>query len=418
MWFLWGLLMWFGCHTALNLCLSFSRKYKDSNYGMDLYVAIGAGVACVGATIFAFSYLDKEIALFIGGAIGFLTGGWHFNLNKKVETLKSTLAKDEFLQSNRTKYDEVDDDETLSGLAEEMERAKNDPVLKELMSQFGGMSGKQIFGKNFIMDEKEFEKVQKQHPWTMQSSITFANKQRSGKDCQLDFWESLSMISCFIFGAMGFEKDLDKAEQMLKHLIPPQAPHEQIMFITAHTNILRGTIYVYKKEYVKACYYLISGLKLGTNLSTPYCDFIRYIIDKILKLPNQKAKYTGVGYSAKQYMGSTTEVNQGEYDIWATMQIVPCLEGDNGEVVLAHQGSSGLYGYLEKRGEENGIDIYETYIIDINFNLKTIKFYCNNYFLSKEPKPINIPNGFHINKDYAPNIQGSIIGSNGQFIVK
>ena len=49
MWFLWGLLMWFGCHTALNLCLSFSRKYKDSNYGMDLYVAL---VACVGATIF------------------------------------------------------------------------------------------------------------------------------------------------------------------------------------------------------------------------------------------------------------------------------------------------------------------------------------------------------------------------------
>lgn len=309
------------------------------------------------------------------------------------------------------------DDEKLSALVEEMERAKTDEKLKGFIAQFSGITGKDIFGANFVMNETEFEKMQKQHPWTMQSSITFANKHRSGKEFQLDFWESLSMISCFIFGALGFDKDLDKAEEMTQHFIPPNASHEQVVFITAHTNILRGTIYAYRKEYIKACYCYISGMKLGTNLSTPYCDFIRYIFSKISRFPKQQAQYSGIGYNAKQYMGSTTSVNKGDYDKWAAMQIIPCLEGDNGEIILAHQGLSSLYGYLEYCGGDNGIDIYETYLIDKDFNLKSVKFYFNGYFSSAEPKPIKIPNGFHIHKDYVPNVKGKIIGKNGQFIV-
>ena len=102
MWFLWGLLMWFGCHYALNMFLSFSTKYKNSRDGMDLYVAVGFGVACLGATIFAFSYIDKEIALLIGGAIGFLTGVLHFNANVKSGELQRVIS-----QSNRTKDDDL-----------------------------------------------------------------------------------------------------------------------------------------------------------------------------------------------------------------------------------------------------------------------------------------------------------------------
>ena len=101
MWFLWGLLMWFVCHFALNLCLSFSREYKNSNEGMYLYVAIGAGVACLCAIFFAFSYIDKEIAFLIGGAVGFVTGALHFNANVKSGVLHKVI-----MQSTRAKNDD------------------------------------------------------------------------------------------------------------------------------------------------------------------------------------------------------------------------------------------------------------------------------------------------------------------------
>lgn len=101
MWFLWGLLMWFGCHYALNMCLSFSTKYKNTKDGFDLYVAMGTGVACLGATIFSFSYIDKEIAFLIGGAVGFLTGALHFNANVKSGELHKVI-----MQSTRAKNDD------------------------------------------------------------------------------------------------------------------------------------------------------------------------------------------------------------------------------------------------------------------------------------------------------------------------
>ena len=192
-------------------------------------------------------------------------------------------------------------------------------------------------------------------------------------------------------------------------------PREARITYIAHANILLGTIAAYRKEYVKASYYFISGMKLGTNLSTPYCDFIRYILEKVSSLSKQEAKYIGIGYNANQPMGS---IYQGEYDKWAAMQIIPCLEGENGELLLAHQGSSNFYGYLQHCGDYKGIDIYETYLIDKTFNLKTIKFYFNACFLPKEPKPIKLPKGFHINRDYAPNLQGKIIGNNGRFTIK
>ena len=62
--------------------------------------------------------------------------------------------------------------------------------------------------------------------------------------------------------------------------------------------------------------------------------------------------------------------------------------------------------------------VYETCLVDKNFNLKTVKFYFNSFFDSKEPKPIRLPNEFHINKDYVRNIKGDVVGSKGQFIVE
>lgn len=83
MWFLWGLLMWIGCHTAINLFLSFLSKYKENKNGIDLYVSIGAGIACAGATILSFAYIESILAIFIGAIIGFCTGVYHYNINKR-----------------------------------------------------------------------------------------------------------------------------------------------------------------------------------------------------------------------------------------------------------------------------------------------------------------------------------------------
>ena len=152
MWFLWGLLMWFGCHYALNMCLSFSTKYKKSKDGLDLYVAIGTGVACLGATIFAFSSIDKEVAFLIGSAIGFLTGGIHFysnvksgelqrvisqsnrakddELKEKIETLKSILENDEFSQKNKAQNTILNSDFT------EINNINVDVQLKKLPKMF------------------------------------------------------------------------------------------------------------------------------------------------------------------------------------------------------------------------------------------------------------------------------------------
>ena len=177
--------------------------------------------------------------------------------------------------------------------------------MEKILAQFQGMTGKDFFGANFVMNEVEFEKMQKQFPWTMQASMSLSKKQQSRTEQQLDFWESLSLISCFIFGAMGIEKNVEQAGQMISDFIPSNVPVEQVVPYIAHFNILRGTIAVYKSEYIKASYYFLAGMKLGTNLSTPYCDFIRHILEKIMRLPSKESTYKGIGHDVKQPMGST-----------------------------------------------------------------------------------------------------------------
>lgn len=85
-------------------------------------------------------------------------------------------------------------------------------------------------------------------------------------------------------------------------------------------------------------------------------------------------------------------------------EIISEMEGDNGEVNIAKSGRAGFYGHLVRlgscgsiiteNGKDNIIDLYETYLIDSDYNLKKIKLYFNGYFESGK-KTIRLADGFH-----------------------
>ena len=70
------------------------------------------------------------------------------------------------------------------------------------------------------------------------------------------------------------------------------------------------------------------------------------------------------------------------------MHIIPEMEGDNGEIVIAKQGRTGLFGYLKRKGSmpskttRNMVDIYDTFILDSTYSLKKLRLYFNGYFSS------------------------------------
>ncbi|MDR2202229.1 MAG: hypothetical protein LBP26_05655 [Clostridiales bacterium] len=82
--------------------------------------------------------------------------------------------------------------------------------------------------------------------------------------------------------------------------------------------------------------------------------------------------------------------------------LIPEFEGKNDEVLFAHNSFAGdMYGYLRRLGSTKGatdemIDIYETLLIDKNYNLKKIEFYWNGYFQSEIGGRIRLPSGFII----------------------
>lgn len=172
----------------------------------------------------------------------------------------------------------------------------------------------------------------------------------------------------------------------------------------AEWQILLGTAYAYDGDYVKASYHLMKGLNTNAlNLSLAYCDFARYIFKKLKELPKSEAKYEGVGFNAETPMGS---VGKRVYlDASAAIQTIPEMEGYEGEILIARkpEGLDVVYGSLERKGsvcnsQKMMIDIYETLLIDKDYNLKTVRFYFNGYF-GKENNMIRIADNFTTLRD-------------------
>ena len=240
-----------------------------------------------------------------------------------------------------------------------------------------------------------------------------AKKQRSG----LTIDDESRLIFPLIFGNFDCDIDLDKAlleTQLLLVRVIKNKPTENLVAENdvymkwlhdyAVIEMLLGTIYAYRHDDVRAAYHMMLGLRTKQlTLNTQYCDFIKYIFQKIQSFAIEDDSYTGCGFSVSNPMGST-----GVTTLLANraMQIIPEMEGDNGEVIIARWGSTGLFGHLQRLGSsfdektQTMIDIYETILIDSNFQVKKVRLFFNGYFSFPGKNSIKIASGFKL-KSYS-----------------
>lgn len=270
------------------------------------------------------------------------------------------------------------------------------------------------------MNEEIFANMQKENPWFQVddgmfgamfggvSPLDLSNK-KDGEE--LTPTEMSQLVFAKIFGSFGFDKDLDEAEDIcinrlseldkVKPIKDRRRDNEQWMMWQnqfGQYQIQLGTVYAYMQEPIKAAYHFMLGLKSEmVRLNMPYCDFIRYTIAKLTDLPKTEATYGGQGFIADKPIG----YKMGEkiaLDVELAKAVIPEMEGNNGEVIVARQGNTVFYGHLTRLGSvAGGIDIYETWLIDKNYNLKTIKFYFNGYRYAHILNPqVVVADGFSI----------------------
>lgn len=225
--------------------------------------------------------------------------------------------------------------------------------------------------------------------------------------------EESKLIFPLIFGNYDTQIDLDLAltetnklleyvnsKKPTKNLVRENDLYMDWLHEFAIPQILLGTIYAYKKEYVKASYHFMLGLKTEQiTINMPYCDFIRYVLSKLSNLTITKSNRKGCGFEVDNPMGScggNSLIPQNAF------KIIPEMEGKNGEVIVARMGNTGLFGHLKRLKSTYSpsfgvsIDVYETYIIDKNYNIKKIHLYFNGYFSFGSLNSIKLAKGFRL----------------------
>ena len=129
-----------------------------------------------------------------------------------------------------------------------------------------------------------------------------------------------------------------------------------------------------------------------------YSEFITHVMSKISNIECEYEDRKGIGFERDNPMGSVN--NSQDYTSLnpsLANTIIPALEGNNGEVIVAHNSIKGRRGHLVRLGSISKIDIYETYIIDKEYNIKKIRIFFNGYMSMKIPQTIRVAEGFHIN---------------------
>ena len=271
----------------------------------------------------------------------------------------------------------------------------------------------------FQMDEKIFAEIQKDCCWFTLPIFEQLPEVNPNKDVLNDpIWRNdvyvQRHIFAMIFGGFGCSVDLENAkllatikfcqleERSPKDKSIDNPAYVQWLRLYAQYNILLGTVFVYLNNYPMAAYLLMNGLKTrAVNLFLPYCDFIKYILAKVSDMPSEPAEYFGCGFSADEPMGGV-ELNGGTLLANMADMIIPALEGDDGEQILAFRGNQ-IYGNLKRRGStkshnfRNIIDIYDVLLITRKFEIKRIKLYFNGYFTRENRYLVKLPHGFHFN---------------------
>ncbi len=270
----------------------------------------------------------------------------------------------------------------------------------------------------FFMNESAFAELQKGCCWfTLPIFEQLPNVDPSDNVLDDHIWKDdvclQRHIFAMIFGGFGYSINLSRAKSIsLAKLIqleksePKNKSVDNPEFVKwlnlfAQYNILYGTALVYQHAFVEAATFLMNGLKTrAVDLFMPYCDFIKYVLSVVETYPAELAEYEGRGFSADEPMGSL-ELNGGDLMASVAQMVIPALEGENNEVILAYNGSQS-YGNVKRicstHGEcfRNCIDVYEVLMVDRKFQLKKLRLYFNGYFGRENRFSIKLPNGFHI----------------------
>ena len=271
----------------------------------------------------------------------------------------------------------------------------------------------------FQMDEKIFADLQKDCCWFTLPIFEQLPEVDPNKDVLNDpIWRNDTYVQrhifAMIFGGFGCSVDLGNAKLLATikfGQVEKQCPKDKSidnpayvrwLGLYAQYNILLGTVFAYLHNYPMAAYLLMNGLKSrAVNLFLPYCDFIKYILAKVSDMPSEPAEYFGCGFSADEPMGGV-ELNCGTLLANMAEMIIPALEGDDGEQILAFRGNQ-IYGNLKRRGSTNGhnfrncIDIYDILLVTRQFKIKRLRLYFNGYFTRENRYLIKLPQGFHLN---------------------
>ena len=269
------------------------------------------------------------------------------------------------------------------------------------------------------MDEKIFADIQKDCCWFTLSIFEQLPEVDPNEDVLNDpIWKNDTYVQrhifAMIFGGFGCSVDLENAKLLatikfaqVEKQCPKDKSIDNLAYVRwlglyAQYNILLGTVFAYLHNYPMAAYLLMNGLKSrAVNLFLPYCDFIKYILTKVSDMPSEPAEYFGCGFSADEPMGGI-ELNSGTLLANMAEMIIPALEGDDGEQILAFRGNQ-IYGNLKRRGSTNShnfrncIDIYDVLLVTRKFQIKMIRLYFNGYFTRENQYLIKLPQGFHLN---------------------
>lgn len=153
-----------------------------------------------------------------------------------------------------------------------------------------------------------------------------------------------------------------------------------------YLSILLGTIYAYKNEVVKSCYFFMQGLKTEMLvLSDEYYNFINYMLNKLYDLPKSEYSKEPIKY----FHHGNSRINKE-----LQKRIISDIVNDKNDIIISHFYNQKLFGYLSEMdkmfydfskpserqqhlfGYLNQVkkDIYETWIITSEFKLMSIKF--------------------------------------------
>ncbi len=268
----------------------------------------------------------------------------------------------------------------------------------------------------FTMNEKDFAELQKGCCWfTLPIFEQLPNVDPSDNVLDDHIWKDdvclQRHIFAMIFGGFGYPVSLSKAKSLTlmklmqledrepKNKSTDDSEYIKWLNLFAQYNILYGTALVYQHAFVEAAKFLMNGLKTrAVDLFMPYCDFIKYVLSVVETYPAELAEYEGCGFSADEPMGGLG-LNGGDLIASVAKMVIPALEGENNEIILAYNGGQS-YGNLKRicsthsKHFRNCIDVYEVLMVDRHFKLKKLRLYFNGYFTRDNQFDICLPDGF------------------------